>query len=57
MITYAGEDVKGNTHSLLVGMQICTTTLDISVAVTQKIENQPISGSNNTTLEHILKDV
>ena len=30
-------------------------TLEISMAVYQKIENQPTSGSNNTTLGHIPK--
>ena len=46
---------KGNTHPLLVGMQTCTTTLEISMAVSQKIGNQPTSGSSNITLWHIPK--
>ena len=44
---------EGNTSPLLVGMQTCTTTLEISVAVSQKIENQPSKGPSNTTLRHI----
>ena len=47
---------KGNTHPLLVvGMQTCITTLEISMVVSQKIGNQPTSGLNNTTLGHIPK--
>ena len=41
---------KGNTHSLVVGMQTCATTLEISVAVSQKTGNQPTVGFSNTTL-------
>ena len=51
MITYAGEDVnKGNTHPLLVGIQTCATTLEISVAVSQETGHKPTSGSSNSTL-------
>ena len=32
---------KGNTHVLLVGVQICTTTLEINLVVSQKIQNKP----------------
>ena len=46
---------KGNTSPLLVGMQTCTTTLEISMVVYQKIGSQPISGPSNTTLGHIPK--
>ena len=46
---------KGNTHSLLVRMQTCTTTFEISMAVSQKIVNKPTLGSSNTTLGHIQK--
>ena len=46
---------KGNTSSLLMGMQICTTIVEISMAVSQKIGNQPTSESNNTTLGYIPK--
>ena len=35
---------KGNTPPLLVEMQICTSTLEINMAVSQKIGNQPTSG-------------
>ena len=45
MIAYAGDDVKSGEHSpLIVVMKICTTTLEISMAVSQKIGNQPTSG-------------
>ena len=43
---------KGNTHPLLVGKQTCTTTLEISMVVSQRIGNPPTSGSSNTTLGH-----
>ena len=46
---------KGNTHPLMVEIQTYTTTLETSMAVSQKIGNQPTSGSSNTTLEHIPK--
>ena len=46
---------RGNTHPLLVRMQTCAAPLEISVAVSQKIWNQPTSGPSNTTLGHIPK--
>ena len=46
---------KGNTCPVLVGMQTYTATLEISIAVSQKIENQFISRPSNTTLGHIPK--
>ena len=42
---------KENTHPLLVGMQICAATLQISVAVSQET-----SGPSNSTLENISSD-
>ena len=46
---------KGNTSLLLVGMQTCTTTLEISMVVSQKIRKQPTSISSDTTLGYIPK--
>ena len=46
---------EGNTHPLLVGMQTCAATVEISVAVSQEIGRQPTSGSSNTTLGNIPK--
>ena len=46
---------KGNTHPLMVGMQTCATTLEISMTLSQKIGNQPTSGSNSTTFGNIPK--
>ena len=40
---------KGNTPPLLMGMQICTTTVEIGMAVFQKIGNQLTARPNNTT--------
>ena len=40
---------------LLMGMKTCIITLEISIAVSQKISNQPTSGPSNTTLGHIPK--
>ena len=45
-----------NTPPLLVGMQTYTTTLEISMEISQKIGNQPTSGHSNTTLGHIPKN-
>ena len=46
---------KGSTHPLLVVMQPCATTLEITVAVSQKIANLPTLASRNITLGHIPK--
>jgi hypothetical protein len=43
----AGED------PLLVGLQACTTTLEISLAVPQKIGHSTTGGSRNTSPGHI----
>ena len=47
---------EGNTHPLLVGMQSCTATVEISVAVSQETKSQPPSGPSNSTLRNIPKD-
>ena len=47
---------KGNTHLLLVGMQTCTTALEISMAGSQKIGNQSTSEHINTFLGHLPKE-
>ena len=47
---------KANTHPLLVGVQTCTTTLEVSMAVSQKIGNQLTSGPRNAILGQIPKD-
>ena len=44
---------KRNTPSLLVGFQACTTTLEISVVVPQKIGHSTTGGSSNTSSGHI----
>ena len=44
---------KGNTPPLLVGLQACTTTLEISLAVPQKIGHSTAGGSRNTSRWHI----
>ena len=41
----------------LVGLQACTTTLKISLVVTQKIGHSTTEGSSNTTPGHISEDV
>ena len=46
---------KENTPLLLIGVQTFTATLEISVAVSQKTENQPTSGPSNIILGHIPK--
>jgi hypothetical protein len=44
---------KRDTPPLLVGFQACTTTLDISLAVPQKIGHSTTGGSCNTSPGHI----
>ena len=41
---------KGNTPSLLVGVQTCTTSLEISIVNSQKIGNLSTSRSSDTVL-------
>ena len=48
---------KRNTPPLLVGLQACTTTLEISLAVPQKIGHGTTGGSRNTSPGHISRDV
>ena len=56
MTAHAGEVVgKGSTYSLLVGVQIGTTTMEISIEVPQKSENQSTSISCFTILGYIHK--
>jgi hypothetical protein len=44
---------KRNTPPLLVGLQACTTTLEINLAVPQKIGHSTTGSSNNTSPGHI----
>ena len=44
---------KRNTPPLLVGLQACTTTLEISLVVPQKIGHITTGGSSNTSPGHI----
>ena len=44
---------KRNTPPLLVGLQACTTTLEISLAVPQKIGHSTTGGPSNTSPGHI----
>ena len=45
-MAYAGKDVsKGNTHPLLVGMQTCAATLEISVVVSQETMSMNVGTS------------
>ena len=46
---------KGNTHPLLVGMQTCVTTLEISVEVFKETGSQPTSRPSNSTIGNIPK--
>ena len=46
---------KENTHPLLMGVQTCTVTMEISVAVHQKDTNQSTLRPSYTTLGHIPK--
>jgi hypothetical protein len=44
---------KRNTPPLLVGLQACITTLEISLAIPQKIGHSTTRGSPNTSPGHI----
>ena len=46
---------KGNIPLLLVRVQTCTATLEISTVISQNIQNQSTSNPSNTTLGHIPK--
>jgi hypothetical protein len=46
---------KGNTHPLLVGVQMCAATMEISVAVHQEAGWRSTSRSSYTILGHTLK--
>jgi hypothetical protein len=48
---------KKNTPPLLVGVQACTTTLEISLVLPQKIGLCTTGGSCNTSPGHISKDI
>jgi hypothetical protein len=48
---------KGNSPPLMVGMQTCAITLEINLAVSQKIGNSSISRNSYTNSGHIPKDV
>ena len=45
---------EGNAHPMLVGVQICAITLEISVAVSKDIGSHPTSGTSNATLWYVL---
>ena len=47
---------KGNTYSLMVGVQTGTTTMEISVYVLQNTENRSATCSSYTALGHNPKD-
>ena len=46
---------KGNTPPLLVGVQTCTATLEISMVISQKITKQPTSRPSETAFGYIPK--
>jgi hypothetical protein len=48
---------KRNTSPVLVGLQACTTTLEVSLEVPQKIGHNTTRRSSNTSPGHIPKDV
>ena len=56
MIAYAGKDVEEGEHSSIAGGSANSyNLLEINMAVSQKIGNQPTSRPNNTNLGHIPK--
>ena len=46
---------EGNSHPLLVGMQTCAATVEISVAVSQETESQSPSRPSYSTLWNVPK--
>ena len=46
---------KGHTPALLVGLQAGKTSLNVSVAISQKIRKQPSSRHSNTNFWYIAK--
>ena len=55
-MTHADEDVEqGEQASIAGGMQTYTATMEINMAVTQKVGNQSTSRSRVVTLGHIPK--
>ena len=46
---------KENTSALLVGFQVDTVHLDVSVAISKKIRKQPYSRFSNTTFGYVCK--
>ncbi|EAA19788.1 similar to L1 retrotransposon, TF subfamily L1MD-TF18 [Plasmodium yoelii yoelii] len=50
---WRGCGERGTLLPLLVGLQACTTTLEISLAVPQKIGHSTTGGSSNTSPGHI----
>jgi hypothetical protein len=47
--------IKGNIHPLLVGVQTCTVTMEISVVIPQEAGSRSTSRSSYTTLGYIPK--
>jgi hypothetical protein len=48
---------KRNTPPLLVGLQACTITLDVSLEVPQKVGHNATGRSSNTSPGHIPEEV
>jgi hypothetical protein len=46
---------KRNTPPLLVGLQSCTTTLEINMVISQKMGHSTTGGSSNTSPGHIFR--
>jgi hypothetical protein len=55
---HAGKDLgREKTYSLLLGVQICTATMEISVVVPQETGNSSSSRSSYVILEHIPEEL
>lgn len=58
MVADAGEDAeKGEYLLIAVGVETSTTSMEISVEIPQKVENQFTTTFNYSTLRHIPKVV
>ena len=55
-LCWRGYGVKENTFALLVGVQTDTATLEIIMAISQKIRKQLTSKHSNTTFAYIPKE-
>jgi hypothetical protein len=55
--TNAGKDVGKQAYTLLVGMQICTISMESSLEIPQKAQDRTAMCFSDTTLGHLPKGI